>query len=58
MYEGNCYILNMIAPDNFAYSTYLDAFVAEKIPSKKVPASFRWVYCMHKLFHNTEWPAR
>jgi len=55
MMEAAAAGLDLIAPQHSAYTEYLDSTVADMIPSKTVPANFRWAYGLQKYFKNTDW---
>lgn len=47
--------LHLIAPNHSAYTTYLDESIARMIPTRRVPANFRWSDGTHKLFRGADW---
>jgi len=54
MEAGTCG-LHLIATKHSAYTTYLDSSVADMIPSRLVPAKFRWAHGMQKYFRGARW---
>ena len=55
MMEAGAVGLDLIAPAHSAYSTYLNPRIADMIPSRVVPAKFRWAHGLHKCFAGANW---
>lgn len=55
MMEAAASGLQLIAPNHSAYKTYLDEEIASMIPSKKMPAKFKWSDGVHKFFRGADW---